>query len=116
MLLATVALLASHYVGAALAVALLIAGVLLMTGTEMLSSAGEWVVSFEFADDRHRGKYLSVFSMGGSLEGALGPSVATALLTVGAGALWPALTAIICAGLQLTAIQGSLCRPPPWSM
>jgi hypothetical protein len=104
MVLAAGALLAAHYVGEIPAVALLTGGVLVMTGTEMLSSAGEWVVSFDLAADAHRGSYLSVFSTGGSLESAIGPVVVTALITAGPGLLWPVLATMVCTGMLLTGL------------
>ena len=102
MLLAAGALLGAHYTGEIIAVALLTGGVLLMTVTEMLSSAGEWVVSLELAAEQHRGSYLAVFSMGGTLESAVGPVAATGLITAGAGLLWPVLAVAVCSGMLVT--------------
>lgn len=92
------AFLGSHYVGAVPAVALLVVGALLMTGAEMFAAAAEWVVSFGLSDDGHRGKYLAVYSMGGSLGDAVGPSVSTALMSGGAVMVWPVIAAIVACG------------------
>lgn len=97
------AYLAAHYVGEFPAIALLVAGLALHTGTEMLVSAGEWVVSIELADDAHRGKYLSVFGVGGSLQDALGPTIITSLLLLGNVWLWPTLAALTAVGAIGTA-------------
>jgi MFS family permease len=97
------AYLAAHYAGAAVAVVLLTVGLVLHTGTEMLASAGEWAVSIDFADRAHRGIYLSVFSVGSSLQDALGPTIVTSVLLLGAVWLWPVLVIVVCTGCLLTA-------------
>jgi MFS family permease len=98
------AYLAAHYVGEGPAIALLVIGLILHTATEMLASAGEWLVSIELADDAHRGKYLSVFSLGGSLQSALGPTIVTSVLALGSVWLWPTLAALVCTGTVLSAV------------
>jgi hypothetical protein len=70
---AAAAYLVAHYLGEVAAIVLLAAGLVLHTATEMLTSAGEWLVSIELADDEHRGKYLSVFSLGGLAVGRTRP-------------------------------------------
>ena len=95
--------LAAHYVGEAAAVALLVAGIGLHTATEIFTSAGEWIASVELADDAHRGAYLSVFSLGNSLQDALGPTVVTSLLLLGVVWLWPVLAACVVVGTLATA-------------
>jgi hypothetical protein len=95
--------LTAHYAGSAAAVLLLILGLVLHTGTEMFASAGEWAVSIDLADTAFRGAYLSVFSVGSSLQDALGPTIVTSVLLLGAVWLWPVLAIIVCAGCLLTA-------------
>lgn len=92
------AFLAAHYTGAGAAIVLLVIGALLMTGAEMFSAAADWVVSFGLADEHHRGKYLSVYSIGGGLGQAVGPSASTALMSAGAIVTWPAIAAIVACG------------------
>ena len=104
------AYLAAHYVNEPFAIALLAAGLLPHTLTEMLASAGEWTASIELADDAHRGQYLSVFSLGSSLQDALGPTLVTALLALSTAALWPVLAATVSAGGLLTASLTSRAR------
>jgi MFS family permease len=90
--------LGAHYVGEGAAIALVIAGTVMLTWTEMLVSACSFVVSIAFAHDQHRGKYLSVFGMGWALEATLGPTVGTALVAAGILFPWPAIAAIVAAG------------------
>jgi hypothetical protein len=92
------AFLASHYVGVAPSIALLVAGAVLMTGAEVYCSAADWVVSFGLADDNHRGKYFSVYSMGDSFGDAVGPSITTSLTSLGAIPMWPVIAAIVASG------------------
>jgi MFS family permease len=103
MVICGAAYLAAHYVGEAAAIVLLVIGVILHTGTEMLASAGEWLVSIELADDAHRGKYLSVFSLGSSLQDALGPTIVTSVLSLGSAWLWPTLAVLVATGTMLSA-------------
>lgn len=95
--------LAAHYVGEAAAVALLAVGIGLHTATEIFTSAGEWIASVELADDAHRGSYLSVYSLGNSLQDALGPTVVTSLLLLGGVWMWPVLAACVGVGTLATA-------------
>jgi hypothetical protein len=103
MVLCAAAYLAAHYVGEVAAIALLAIGLVLHTGTEMFTSAGEWIASIELADDAHRGKYLSVFGLGNSLQDALGPTIVTSVLLLGTAWLWPLIAALVCTGTVLTA-------------
>lgn len=89
---------AAHYAGAIGATALLVLGTVALTTTEMLASACEFVVSLGLAPAAHRGKYLSVFGIGWSIESMAGPAVGTALLSAGLLAPWPALAAMVAAG------------------
>jgi len=88
MVLSAAAFISSHWLGAVPAVGILVLAVLLLTATEMFSSAGEWVASFELADPAHRGAYLSIFGMGWSLGDAIGPVIGTAVITAGIAVGW----------------------------
>jgi MFS family permease len=103
MILCAAAYLAAHYVGTAAAIALLVCGAAAHTGVEMLASAGEWVASIELADPEYRGTYLSVFSLGNSLQDALGPTIITSLLLLGSAWLWPVLAVLVATGTLVTA-------------
>ncbi len=97
------AFLGAHYAGAVAATVLLVAGAMLMTAAEMFASAANWIVTYALADPEHRGKYLSVYSMGAGLGRAAGPSVTAALASAGALPLWPVIAAIVAAGALPTA-------------
>jgi MFS family permease len=105
------AYLAAHYVGEAAAVALLVVAVVLHTGTEMLVSAGELTASVDLADDAHRGKYLSIYRLGYSVQDALAPLIVTSLLAIGTVWLWPVLALAVCTGALASArIAGRAAR------
>ncbi len=107
MIAAAALFLASHYVGAAAAVLLLVVGAILMTAAEMYASAADWVVSFGLADDHHRGKYLAIYSMGDAFGDAVGPSITTALTSVGAIPVWPVIALLVTVG---SLASGALAR------
>jgi MFS family permease len=97
------AYLVAHFVGEVAAIALLTVGLVLHTATEMFASAGEWAASIDLAEEAHRGKYLSVFSVGTSLQDALGPTIVTSVLLLGTVWLWPVLAVFVCVGSLSTA-------------
>jgi MFS family permease len=103
MCLAAGAYLLAHYAGEALAILLLVLGLVSLTMTEILVSAGEWSVSLELADAHHRGKYLSIYSLGNGLQTASGATIVTSILTIGTTWLWPALGVMIAAGCAASA-------------
>ncbi|MFT3864461.1 MAG: MFS transporter [Solirubrobacterales bacterium] len=111
--LCAAAFLAAHYVDRSAAILLLVLGALAHVGVEMFASAGEWVTSMELAPADHRGSYLSVFSLGNSLQDALGPTFVTVVLLLGAAWLWPTLAALVWAGTLASAAiaSGSGRRP-----
>jgi len=100
---AACAFLAAHYAGAVAATVLLVAGATLMTAAEMFASAANWIVTYALADPEHRGKYLSVYSLGAGLGRAAGPSVTAGLAGAGALPLWPVIALIVAAGALPTA-------------
>ena len=95
--------LAAHYVSEVAALALLVIGLLMHTATEMLVSAGELTASVELADDAHRGKYLSIYRLGYTLQDALAPLIVTSLLAIGTVWLWPVLALLVCTGALASA-------------
>jgi dipeptide/tripeptide permease len=113
--LCAAAYLAAHYVGAAAAVALLVVGLLLHTGTEMFVSAGELTASVELADDAHRGKYMSIYRLGYAVQDALAPLIVTSLLAIGTIWLWPVLALLVCIGALASATIANQVEPakPP---
>ncbi len=109
--LCAAAYLSAHYVGAAAAVALLVVGLLLHTATEMFVSAGQWTLSVELADDAHRGKYLSIYRLGYSVQDALAPLIVTSLLAIGTVWLWPVLALLVCGGALASATIAKQIEP-----
>jgi Major Facilitator Superfamily len=107
MCLCATAYLAAHYVNATAAVVLLVVALLLHTATEMFASGGEWIASVELADEAHRGKYLSVYRLGYSVQATLAPLVMTSLLALGTVWLWPALALLVCTGALASAALAS---------
>ncbi len=103
MIVCVVALLLAHYVDRAAAIGLLIVGALALVSVEMLASMGEWIASMELAPAEHRGSYLSVYSLGNSLQDAIAPTVITSVLLLGAAWLWPILGALACTGMMISA-------------
>jgi hypothetical protein len=84
----------------------MVAGVVLLTLSEVWQSAGEWELSYAFAPDDRRTLYLSVFSLSKTVQSTVGPALlAVALLPLGrvgwlvlAGVLlvaWPVLVRVV---------------------
>lgn len=80
---------------AAWATVILVIATLLMTHGELLQSAGAWQVSLELAPEDRRATYLSVFSLGETLQTVAGPTLVAMILSVGetgwlalCGAFW----------------------------
>ncbi|WP_058043588.1 MFS transporter [Streptomyces roseifaciens] len=70
----------------AAAVAVLVAGSVLLVAAEMLQSAGSWQIGFDLAPPGRIGEYQGFFGTGTTIARTLGPLVLTGLLT-GLGAL-----------------------------
>src|SRR4051794_4282697 len=64
----------------ALAVALLVAGTVVLTAGELLQSAGAWGLSFELAPTAQQGAYLSFFSLGTTVQMMAGPLLVAGVL------------------------------------
>jgi MFS family permease len=84
-------------VGVSLAVAVLVAGILLLSLGEMLQSAGGWAISFDLAPHDRQGEYLSVFNLGTAMEGIVGPALVTVLVVHATIVGWLALAALFVA-------------------
>lgn len=111
MAVCAVVYLCAHYVGEAAAVVLLVVALLLHTATEMFVSAGEWTASIELADAAHRGKYLSIYRLGYSVQDALAPLIVTSLLAIGSVWLWPVLAVAVCGGALASAVIAGRVTP-----
>lgn len=75
------------------AVAVLILGTLAVTAAELWQAVGSWELSFRYAEEDRRAEYLSLFSLGTTLQSIAGPLIITAV--VGAGDVgWLSLAAV----------------------
>ncbi|MFJ5229739.1 MFS transporter [Kitasatospora sp. NPDC088391] len=83
--------------GVALAVALLLAGVLLHSLAELLTSAGGWTLSLDLADPAAHGEYQGVFMSGQAGSHVIGPLVVTATVLAHGVAGWAVLGALLAA-------------------
>jgi MFS family permease len=88
--------------GAALLLPLLVAAVAVLTGAELLQSAGGWGLSFGLAPAGAQGSYLGAFSLGYTVQDLLGPLLVVALVIGGGWWGWLVLAALfLAAGLLL---------------
>lgn len=95
--------LGAHLVhGVALAIALAVIAVVLLTFGELWHSASSWTLSYELADPHRRTAYLSTFQLGSSLQAVLAPWVITTVV-FGSSAGWVVLALV-------TMLAGGLCR------
>lgn len=86
------------------AVALLVVGMVALTGGELFQSAGGWGLSYELAREGEQAAYMSVFWLGVSIQQIVAPVLIAAVLVAGASA-WVALGALLAlAGLSVPAI------------
>jgi hypothetical protein len=84
------------------AAAILVAGAIIQTLAEVISSAGGWAMSYDLADPAAPGAYQGVFNSGFALAGMLAPLVATATaLRFGLGGWVILAAAFAAAGLAL---------------
>ncbi|MDH6136433.1 MFS family permease [Kitasatospora sp. MAA4] len=94
----------AHGLPAVLASVVLLAGVALQAGGEVLSQAGGWALSYDLAGEGAHGSYQGVFSTGASVALMIGPALIT-LAVVGHGlAGWLLLGALFAA-------SGAVMRP-----
>ncbi|MFF2042002.1 MFS transporter [Kitasatospora sp. NPDC058170] len=103
---------AAQYGPAALAAGVLLAGALVHTLGELLTSAGGWTLSLDLADPRAHGEYQGVFMSGQAAAHVIGPLVIT-LTAVDHGAVgWVVLAGLFAlAGPALpVAVRGAAPR------
>lgn len=73
--------------------AVLLAATCALTLGELLHSVGAWSLSMALAPDNKKATYLSVFSLGETLQVVIGPILVTAWVLPGGGAGWVGLGA-----------------------
>ncbi|SDT25302.1 Major Facilitator Superfamily protein [Streptomyces sp. TLI_053] len=92
----------AHGVPAALAAVVVLVGVALQAGGEVLSQAGTWALSYDLADERAHGAYQGVFNAGMSAALMIGPAVVSTAVIGHGLAGWAALGALLAgAGLAM---------------
>ncbi|BAJ32091.1 MULTISPECIES: MFS transporter [Kitasatospora] len=88
--------------GAVLAVVLVLAGVLLHSLAELLTSAGGWTLSLDLADPERHGEYQGVFMSGQAGSHVIGPLIVTATVLAHGVAGWAVLGGLlVAAGLAI---------------
>lgn len=74
----------AHGPGPAAAVAVLLAGLVLLTFGELWQAVGGWQLSYLFAPEDRKATYLSVFNLGSTGQAIVGPSlITTAVISTG---------------------------------
>jgi dipeptide/tripeptide permease len=93
------------------AVALLVAGVAVLTVGELWQSAGGWELSYDLAPDDAQGEYQAAYSMLNGVRDSVGPLVVTAALISGGVGGWLVLAAAFAAlGVAMGPVLGAF-RP-----
>lgn len=83
----------AHGVNAVVAVAVLLAGLVLLTFGELWQATAGWQLSYLFAVEERKATYLSVFNLGSTGQGIVGPSLITTAV-IGSGRIgWLGLAA-----------------------
>lgn len=107
LLLACLVFAVTGMLGEAGAVCTLAAGIALLTGGEVLQSAGGWGLSYALAPEQRQGQYLGAFTMGTRIYDTAGPVLVSGLvLGLGAagwvvlGLLFPVLAAGLAAAAR----------------
>jgi len=83
---------------AVVASAVLLAGALLHSLAELLTSAGGWTLSLDLADPRAHGEYQGVFMSGQAASHVIGPLVITATVVAHGVAGWTVLAVVLALG------------------
>jgi len=99
---------------AVLAAGLMLLAAVLLTLGELWQSASAWGLSIDLAPEAYRGEYLSAFSLGRSLQEAIGPVVVTALVIPYPSLGWPLLAVtFVVVGLAIAPAAEALIRRAP---
>ncbi|MBF8194053.1 MFS transporter [Nonomuraea sp. K274] len=94
------------------ATSLILVAVVLLTGAEMWQAAGSWGISYELAPSDRRSEYLSVFSLGTTLQSIIGPVLLTALVVPHTTVGWLGLGLLfVVTGLVLPAVAAPRRQP-----
>jgi MFS family permease len=91
-----------------LTITLLVAATVTLTCGELLQGAGGWELSYRHAPEARRTEYLSVFSLGGSAAGIVGPGLLALLLSRETTGLVALAALFLCAAAAVTVVGGRL--------
>ncbi len=94
-----------------LAITLLVLATVLLTMGELLQGAGSWELSYRHAPAALRTEYLSVFSLGSSAVGIIGPALVTLVLSHGTKGLLDLCGLFLALSAAVTALGRRLARP-----
>ncbi|CAL9432067.1 MFS transporter [Streptomyces sp. enrichment culture] len=104
---------AAYAESTALTIGVLLVAMVLLTGGELLQSAGQWSLSFGLAPTRSRVEYLATFHLGSSVQVAVGPVLMTVGVIGNGTAGWAALAAVfLLAGLCVRPVVSAAARRP----
>lgn len=93
------------------AVALLVAGLVALTGGELFQSAGGWGLSYALAPSNSRAEYLATFNLGTSAQFVLGPTIVTVGVLGNGTAGWLVLAGVfLLAAVAVGPIAGAAAR------
>jgi MFS family permease len=95
---------------------LVLGAAVLLTAGEMWQSAGSWGVSYELASPERRAEYLSVFSIGASVQSIIGPILLTTVVVPNTTVGWLGLSLLfLAAGFVLPRIAARSAARLDWS-
>jgi MFS family permease len=110
---------AAGSVGRVPAVAVLVAGVAVLTVGELWESAAEWAFRFDLADPAAQGRYSGMFQLGSSIDDVIGPPLATFLTSAFLLGGWTALAllfAVLAVVSGLAVDRAVATRPASWAL
>lgn len=98
MVAAAAVMAAGSLAAAAASTAMLLAGVVLLTGAELIDSPVMSALASETAPDELRGRYMALFQFSWNVASTVGPALLTALLAAGTTTVWGAIAAVAALG------------------
>ena len=87
------------------AIVLIAVGVVALTIGEVTHTAGEWELSYAYADASRRSLYLSVFNLGEAAQSIVGPALLTVALIPAGWAGWLAAAVLMLACIPLVRLS-----------
>ncbi|MFJ7073497.1 MFS transporter [Streptomyces sp. NPDC098781] len=104
---------AGYMESTAATIAVLTLAMILLTGGELLQSAGQWSLSFGLAPTQSRVEYLATFHLGSSVQVAVGPVLMTVGVIGNETVGWAVLASVfLAAGLCVRPVVSKAARRP----